>query len=367
MKDDVNAAALPARLLSRGGGGGAEDRLAALMRAAAPAEGLSPAARDRVWQRLDGRDRRGRPVATLRWSFALGVLLASGGVVAAMSAPRWWPKLRRTQVETATPPPPAPVRPRAPTPSPAAAPPEAANPIEAPAAIVDVPATVIANLASAPTRRAPTPTQPEPRERDTEPSAPEVRGPRPETPPQAGAPPEAREAPPEARVAPPPSALAAETALLAEALTRLRQHRDPAGALAALDAYDARAPRGTLRREADGARVDALIMLGRDGDALAVLRTLALQPRGRDQELRVVRGELAAAQDCAGAVADFDRVLADGPPARLVERALHGRATCLARLGDSAAARRDLLEYLRRFPEGRFAAEARRLAGDGDQ
>jgi hypothetical protein len=165
---------------------------------------------------------------------------------------------------------------------------------------------------------------------------------------------------------PTPSALANETALLSAALTRLRQHRDAAGALAALDVYDASAPHGTLRREADGARIDALLMLGRDADALAVLRTLRLQPRGRDQELRVVRGELAAPISCAAAVEDFDRVLVEAPPAPLAERALYGRAACLARLGDATAAQRDLREYLRRFPAGRFATEVRRLSEAND-
>ncbi|HVU49406.1 MAG TPA: hypothetical protein VHL80_01905, partial [Polyangia bacterium] len=81
-------------------------------------------------------------------------------------------------------------------------------------------------------------------------------------------------------------------------------------------------------------------------------------------ELRVIRGELAARASCSAAVADFDRALAASPPPALAERALHGRAACLVRLGEPAAARRDLEEYLRRFPEGRFAAEARRgLAG----
>ena len=157
-----------------------------------------------------------------------------------------------------------------------------------------------------------------------------------------------------------PSALSSETTLLTDALSHLRQQKDARGALAALDSYDARFPNGTLRREATGARVDALLMLERDEDALTVLRELTLQPRGRDQELRVIRGELAAKTSCASAVSDFDRVLAEAAPAALAERALHGRASCLERLGDGAAATRDLREYLRRFPDGRFAAETRR-------
>jgi hypothetical protein len=169
-----------------------------------------------------------------------------------------------------------------------------------------------------------------------------------------------------APVAASPSTLASETPLLGAALTHLRQERDATGALALLDAYDVRFPRGTMRREADGARVDALLLLGREGDALAVLRRLSLQPRGRDQELRVIRGELTAPSSCSAAVDDFDRVLADAPPPGLAERALHGRATCRARLGEDAAATRDFREYLRRFPEGPFAGEARRALGENN-
>jgi TolA-binding protein len=146
----------------------------------------------------------------------------------------------------------------------------------------------------------------------------------------------------------------------------LRQRRDADGALAALDAYDARFPRGTLRREAEGARVDALLLLGRDAEALALLRRLALAPQGRDQELRVIRGELEAGASPAAAVDDFDRVLDEAPPAALAERALYGRAACLLRAGDRAAAGRDLRAYLGRFPAGRFANEARRLVDEND-
>jgi hypothetical protein len=183
-------------------------------------------------------------------------------------------------------------------------------------------------------------------------------------------------APPTAPSPTPPSArepaaalsasdLAVETSMLGEALTLLRRQHDASGALGVLDAYEARFPRGTLHREASVARVDALLLLGRDADALGVLRELALQPRGRDQELRVIRGELASPTSCAAAVADFDRVLTEAPAPALVERTLHGRAACLARLGDAEGARRDLTQYLRLFPQGRFAPEARRsLSGE---
>jgi TolA-binding protein len=173
------------------------------------------------------------------------------------------------------------------------------------------------------------------------------------------------QAPPAAAAAAPAappatSALAGETPLLGEALTRLRQQHDARGALATLDQYRARYPNGTLKREAEGARIDALLLLGRNAEALTELRALTLRPAGRDQELRVIRGELSAASDCGRAVVDFDQVLAEQAPAPFVERALHGRAACRLRLGNEAGAIHDLSEYLQRFPQGRFAAEARR-------
>jgi hypothetical protein len=158
----------------------------------------------------------------------------------------------------------------------------------------------------------------------------------------------------------PPTALSVESRLLGQAVARLRQQRDASAALIALDQYRSQFPAGTLRHEANVARVDALLMLGRDRDALGILQTLRLQPQGRDQELRVIRGELAAATDCPSAVADFDRLLSQTAPLALTERALFGRAVCRTRQGDAAGSARDLGEYLHRFPSGRFAAEARR-------
>jgi hypothetical protein len=306
------------RWVSRPAGGDApEDRLADMMRATAPPEGLGAAARDRVWTRLapGARDRRERRLAALprlSWSVALGLLLTSSVVVGGMSARRWWPALKALRGGDAAPAPATPARARV-------------HAERAPQAVAPLPEPALHEAVGAPVDdAAPIATEPAPTLR----RAPSRRT----TDPEAIAQVEPELAPPPVAT-PAPSALAQETALLGAALARLRQQRDAAGALAALDAYDARVPHGTLRREADAARVDALLMLGRNADALALLRTLALGTRGRDQELRVVRGELDAESSCARAVADFDAVLAAAPPPALAERARRGRATCLARLG----------------------------------
>jgi hypothetical protein len=166
--------------------------------------------------------------------------------------------------------------------------------------------------------------------------------------------------PPPTRAAlPMPTQLSAEAQLIKGALVRLRRDRDASGALEQLDLYMVRFPRGTLQHEARIARADALLSLNRDPEALEALEGVDLGPQGRDQELRVIRGEMRSARRCAQAIDDFTQVLAAAPPAPLAERALYGRAACRVRQGDSEGAARDLAAYLRRFPAGRFAADAR--------
>ena len=169
-----------------------------------------------------------------------------------------------------------------------------------------------------------------------------------------------------------------EHSLLTTAVRRLRTAHDPASALAALDDYRARFPGGVLAPEAGMLRAEALLQIGRKGDALAELDRLSLAQMPNSAEPHVLRGELRAAVGrWREALADFDVVLRGHAGARAyigaptdakaqgrLERALWGRALARSRLGDDAGARADLQECLRRFPGGRFASEATRLLGE---
>jgi hypothetical protein len=168
------------------------------------------------------------------------------------------------------------------------------------------------------------------------------------------------------RAAPSESPIVAESRLLADALTLLRQRREPARALSALDEYERRFPKGTLAPEAAAARIDALLALGRRGEALDRLERLAIEGLPRAAELRVLRGELRAGHgELVGAASDFSAVLGmPGAPSSVVERALYGRGSSRARLGDTAGARADLQGYLKRFPRGQFAGPAGRAIRD---
>jgi tetratricopeptide (TPR) repeat protein len=170
------------------------------------------------------------------------------------------------------------------------------------------------------------------------------------------------------RVAEAPSSLAQESGLLGAALAAVRTDRNYTAALATLDAYDAEFPNGALRGEAALARLDALLALGQSG---AALRLLDGHGRGqvpghemdgpRAAEMLVVRGELRAGVGrYEEAIDDFDRALALPAGRSLEERALYGRLSCRARVGDAAGASQDLQDYLVKFPDGPRAAELRR-------
>ena len=166
-----------------------------------------------------------------------------------------------------------------------------------------------------------------------------------------------------ATLSPPPAeappATPTEAAALAIAFRKLRADGDPAAALDALDAHDRAFPTGWLRPEADLARAEALLALGRPDEALPLLEK---STDAVTRSVRLTRGELfAQASRCPRAVDDFTDVLRARADDELGERALAGRAACRLRAGRGEAARQDLERYLRLFPRGPHADEARRL------
>jgi tetratricopeptide (TPR) repeat protein len=155
------------------------------------------------------------------------------------------------------------------------------------------------------------------------------------------------------------SALALESRLLGLALRELRQTRDAKQALIRLDEYASRFPSGLLKEEAQAARVDALMVLGRRQDALVLLDQATFTRLPRGGELTVLRGELRAASGrCRDALPDFAASVEASSTAEVAERGLYGQGMCRAHLGDLSGAEIDLRAYLARFPSGRFRASA---------
>lgn len=169
------------------------------------------------------------------------------------------------------------------------------------------------------------------------------------------------------RSAPPASEseLALESALLERALRQLHGERHPAAALESLEEHDRRFPSGPLMPEAQLARVDALMALERLAEARGEIeRALGVLPRGseRAKELLLVKAELLVRdRQWAPALELFEALVSE--PGGRKERAMFGRATCLAHLGQTEAGRKALQDYLRQFPSGRYAEKARAALG----
>lgn len=157
------------------------------------------------------------------------------------------------------------------------------------------------------------------------------------------------------------SRLGQEAASLAAALSALKAggKDNAARALQGIDQHLQKFPRGALELEARVARVDALLVLGRRQEARRELTALPIESVGRKNELRLIRAELRADDDCRAALSDFQVLVEQSLPGAWAERALFGRGACLLKLGDKLAAERDFARYLQQFPAGRFAGQIR--------
>lgn len=156
-----------------------------------------------------------------------------------------------------------------------------------------------------------------------------------------------------------------EAQLLASALSRLRQARDPRGALALLDQYARAFPQGVLASEALSARLEAVLGLDDKKGALELLDARRAFAGRLGAEQLLTRAELRASAGRYGdALGDFERLLGPlavvVPPAGL-ERAQYGRAVSLGHLGRDDQARAQLAAYQKAFPNGKHAAEVARL------
>jgi TolA-binding protein len=155
--------------------------------------------------------------------------------------------------------------------------------------------------------------------------------------------------------------LARESRWLASAIAKLRQEGQPEQALAILDQHQSELGSGPLAAEAKATRIEALLRLGRNDQALALLDGQRLSARGLEREMLVARAELRTEKRrISAAIHDFDLLLSSPRRAdEITERALYGRAICRAKSGDREGSRGDFTQYLNAFPQGRFAHEAR--------
>lgn len=340
-RPDDGRSALGDRWIERAGAEQPEARAGALFRAALRREPLEADRLAAIGARLRADRQRSRPRPHRAWrvAIALGLMLSGG----AMTATANWYLHRSSPPVTARP-----EQPALPSTAPSkrhghigpAAAPAPSVPEDNTIALLDDPPPARSRAAAPHVVSSPSP------------------APDPIEPPDL-APPPVVTSPPSA------SALAEESKLLTEAMRKLRQDDDPTGALSLLDEHDVRFGRAALAPEAALARIEALMKVKRDSEALSLLDGMSPAPNGIGRDLLIARAELrAAAGRCAAAAPDFDRLLWDDPALdAITERALWGRASCRARNVDAVRARADLKDYLSRFPNGRFAAEARAALG----
>ncbi|MGQ0508636.1 MAG: hypothetical protein ACT4TC_25330 [Myxococcaceae bacterium] len=116
---------------------------------------------------------------------------------------------------------------------------------------------------------------------------------------------------------------------MGQAVRLLEQSRQPAEALTVLALHQQRFPDGQLQVEASVARLNALLALGRQAEALATLDAIEDAPGLRGAELKVLRAELLVRSgDCAEAGAAAREALARPLSPQLSRRAQAVKERC---------------------------------------
>lgn len=157
--------------------------------------------------------------------------------------------------------------------------------------------------------------------------------------------------------------LAAELSLIELARLRSDVLGDPAGAIAALEAYRARFPSGSLRGEVDVSRVHLLARLGRHAELLAESARLLEAATGRERsaELHMLRANTfrAGLKDFGSAEREYAHVEQAG--GKFAADAAFHRGECLEALGDANGAAAAYRRYLEGPDRPRSAEAQRRL------
>ncbi len=136
---------------------------------------------------------------------------------------------------------------------------------------------------------------------------------------------------------------------LKDVVRALRVEYAPRTALNLLDLHAGDLKGSAFADEALLLRVEAMLALRQQPEALRLLDEMSLAHTASSSVLLVTRGQLRAnANRCAEAVADFDLALAR--TLRPSKPALLGRAQCKQKLGDAKAAQADMDRLQREFP-----------------
>jgi hypothetical protein len=154
------------------------------------------------------------------------------------------------------------------------------------------------------------------------------------------------------------SSLGAEAALCELGRLRADVLGDLPGALRALSEHRRRFPKGALASEAEFARLDLLLRLGRRDEVLSESLRLLGSPLGAERalELRLLRGRLYRLQGDAAHAEQEYAAIASSPTAAGAE-ASYRRGRCLDELGRGSEAAAEYKRYLDRNHQ-RYRTEA---------